>query len=228
MNAALPLRPAAIIFDFDGVVIDSEYAMNVVLADALTAMGHPHSAAECMTHYMGLADQAFIAAIEARIGQALPSDWLDDWREDEDARIAAGMPAVAGAVEYISSLPDDLLLAVASSSSSNWINGHLAAHGLSGRFGGHVYSGREHVTRGKPAPDIYLHAAARLGVDIGEALIIEDSPVGVTGALASGAAVIGLCAGRHCDSAHKARLADLGVTHVAEDYAALARMIALG
>ncbi len=227
MSASLPLRPTAIIFDFDGVVIDSEYAMNVVLADALTAMGHPHSAAECMTHYMGLADHAFVAAIEARIWRTLPSDWLDGWREDEDARIAAGMPAVDGAIDYILSLPDDLPLAVASSSSSNWINGHLAAHGLAHRFGAHIYSGREHVTRGKPAPDIYLHAAAQLGVGIEQALIIEDSPVGVTGALASGAAVIGLCAGRHCDTAHGARLTETGVAHVAEDYAALARMIAL-
>ena len=90
-----------------------------------------------------------------------------------------------------------------------------------------IFSGREHVARGKPAPDLYLHAAAALGVPIERIAIIEDSPVGVEGALASGAEVIGLVAGRHCLAGHAERLRALGVRHIARDFdevAAIARL----
>ena len=82
-----------------------------------------------------------------------------------------------------------------SSSSTRWLYRHLDHIGLSGAFGDHVYSGAEHVTNGKPAPDLYLYAADQLGVAIADCAIIEDSPVGATGAVASGGHVIGLCAG---------------------------------
>ena len=81
-----------------------------------------------------------------------------------------------------------------------------------------IFSGREHVARGKPAPDLYLHAAAALGIDIARTVIIEDSPVGVEGAVASGAEVIGLCAGRHCLPGHADRLRELGVRRIARDF----------
>jgi beta-phosphoglucomutase-like phosphatase (HAD superfamily) len=90
--------------------------------------------------------------------------------------------------------------------------------GLTGAFGDHIYSGREHVTRGKPAPDIYLHAAKAIGIDIARAVIIEDSPVGATGAVASGAFVIGLAAGRHCADGHAGLLLDKGVHAVAHSF----------
>ena len=81
-----------------------------------------------------------------------------------------------------------------------------------------IFCGREHVARGKPAPDLYLHAADALGVPIGRIAIIEDLPVGVEGALASGATVIGLVAGRHCLPGHEERLRALGVHHIARDF----------
>ena len=90
-----------------------------------------------------------------------------------------------------------------------------------------VFSGREHVARGKPAPDLYLHAAARLGLAIERIAIIEDSPVGVEGALASGAEVIGLCAGQHCMPGHADRLRSLGVRTIAHDFDEVARLIDL-
>ena len=81
-----------------------------------------------------------------------------------------------------------------------------------------IFSGREHVARGKPAPDLYLHAAAALGVPIERIAIIEDLPVGATGAVASGATVIGLTAGLHCGPDHGERLRALGVHHVARNF----------
>ncbi|HEX8555487.1 MAG TPA: HAD family phosphatase, partial [Sphingomonas sp.] len=113
-----------------------------------------------------------------------------------------------------------------SSSSTAWIARHLEHIGVRDAFGDHLYSGREHVTRGKPAPDLYLHAAGALGVAIEDCAIIEDSPVGATGAVASGAYVIGLCAGTHCPPDHAARLRAIGVDAIAADFAEVARLIA--
>ena len=125
------------------------------------------------------------------------------------------------------SLPPELPKAIASSSSTHWIATHLAHLGLGDAFGPHIYSGREHVARGKPAPDIYLHAAAALGVAIADCAIIEDSPVGATGAVASGGYVIGLAAGRHCADGHDGLLRAKGVAHVAHDFAGVAKLLEL-
>jgi beta-phosphoglucomutase-like phosphatase (HAD superfamily) len=88
-----------------------------------------------------------------------------------------------------------------------------------------IFSGREHVVRGKPAPDLYLHAAAALRVPIERVAIIEDSPVGVQGALASGATVIGLVAGSHCRPDHEERLRALGVEQVARTFDEVAALL---
>jgi len=208
----------ALIFDFDGVLLESEWAGNKQIADYLTARGHPTSVEESMREFMGLAGRDFLGAIERWIGGNLPDDFHAA-RAEEDARaIAEGLEEVRGAVAFIRGLPADLPKAICSSSSTHWIESHLSHLGLEGAFGDKIFSGREHVERGKPAPDLYLHAATALGVPIGRIAIIEDSPVGVEGALASGATVIGLVAGRHCLEGHEERLRTLGVTTIARDF----------
>lgn len=216
----------AILFDFDGVLIESEYAGNKQIADFLTAAGHPITPEESMANFMGLSGLDFLGAIERWIGGALP-EGFHEARRAEDARIIAeGVDEVAGALAFVRSLPADLPKAVVSSSSTHWIRTHLAHLGLSDAFGDHIYSGKEHVARGKPAPDLYLYGAERLGVGIGDCAIIEDSPVGATGAVASGGYVIGLCAGSHCAPDHAERLRAIGVTAVAENFAEVARLLA--
>jgi len=220
------MRFDALIFDFDGVLLESEWAGNAQIADYLTARGHPTSVAESMREFMGLAGLDFIGAIERWIGGPLPEDFHDA-RAEEDARaIAEGLDEVAGAAAFIRSLPPGLPKAICSSSSTHWIESHLAHLGLEGVFGGMIFSGREHVARGKPAPDLYLHAAEALGVPIGRVAIIEDSPVGVEGALASGATVVGLVAGRHCLPGHAERLRALGVHHIAANFEEVAALLA--
>lgn len=220
------MRFDALIFDFDGVLLESEWAGNKQIADWLTRIGHPTSVEQAMEHFMGLAGRDFIAAIERWIGGPVPDDFHDA-RAEEDARaIAEGVEEVAGAARFIRSLPPGLPKAVASSSSSHWVRSHLANLGLEREFGAMIFSGREHVARGKPAPDLYLHAAAALGVPIGRTAIVEDSPVGVAGALASGAEVIGLVAGRHCSPDHAARLRALGVRHIARNFDEVAALLA--
>jgi HAD superfamily hydrolase (TIGR01509 family) len=224
-GGVIPVRFAALLFDFDGVLIESEYIGNKHIADYLTSIGHPTTPEQSMANFMGYAGKDFHARVEAWIGRALPEDFFAA-REAEDARVMAeGIGEVAGAVAFVRSLPAELPKAVVSSSSTRWIRRHLEHLGLSDVFGDHLYSGREHVERGKPAPDLYFYGAEKLGVAIGDCAIIEDSPVGATGAVASGGHVIGLCAGNHCAPDHADRLRTIGVAAVASNFDEVARLL---
>ena len=218
----------AIIFDFDGVLLESEYAGNRHIAELLTELGHPTEVEEALTHFSGLNGPDFIAAIEARIGMALPPEFHEKRRVEDRRVLREGLAAVAGAVEFVRALPPELPKAVASSSSVKWIAAHLDHLGLRDAFGEHLYSGAEHVDRGKPAPDLYLHAAEQLGVPIANCVIIEDSPVGAMGALASGGRVIGLVAGSHCLPGHDERLQALGVRDIAYSFEEVRPRLGLG
>ena len=207
-----------IIFDFDGVLIESEYAGNLQIARTLTELGYPTSIDDALAKFVGLGGRDFLQAVAEHIGGPVP-DAFHSARQIEDARVLAqGIDAVDGAIAFVRSLPATLPRAIASSSTTHWIETHLAHIGLRDAFGPHIYSGREHVTRGKPAPDIYLHAAAKIGVPIADVLIIEDSPVGVKGAVASGAQVVGLAVGRHCGDGHDAILKAEGAPRVVHSF----------
>jgi HAD superfamily hydrolase (TIGR01509 family) len=221
------MRFEAIIFDFDGVLLESEFEGNQMLAELLTDLGHPTTVAEATEHFTGLSGPDFIGTVETRIGRKLPPEFHDATRAVRNRTLREGIAAVAGAVEFVRSLPLALPKAVASSSSTRWVRTHLAHLGLSGTFEPHIYSGKEHVARGKPAPDLYLHAARALGVDILRTAILEDSKVGATGALASGATVIGLAAGRHCFDGHADMLRALGVRDVANSFDEVAHLLGL-
>ncbi|MBR0553003.1 HAD family hydrolase [Stakelama marina] len=217
----------AILFDFDGVLLESEYAGNKQIADYLTGIGHPTTPQDSMANFMGLSGTAFIDALENWIGRPLPDDFHGA-REAENIRVLKeGLDPVMGAIRFVRALPDTLPRAIVSSSRTNWIATHLDHLGVRDVFGDHLYSGHEHVENGKPAPDIYRYAAQRLGIAIDRCVIIEDSPVGVTGAVASGADVIGLCAGSHCPPDHAARLRSLGVERIAHGFDEVARLVGL-
>src|SRR4051794_19451053 len=217
----------AIIFDFDGVLLESEYEGNRLLAELLTELGHPHRTEDAIDHYVGLAGPQFLAAIEQRIGGPLPAAFADRRKAQSVVALRDGVPPVAGAVEFVLGLPPSLPKAVASSSSTRWLAGHLAHLGLAGAFGRHVYSGREHVERGKPEPDLYLYAAQELGVEIGQCTILEDSKIGTRGALASGARVIGVVAGSHCFDGHAEMLREVGVREIAHSFDEVRKLLDL-
>jgi beta-phosphoglucomutase-like phosphatase (HAD superfamily) len=208
------------------VLLESEYEGNRQIAECLTRLGHPTSVQQAMETFMGLSGTDFLAAIERWMGRPIPQDFHSA-RAEEDARVLAeGVAAVTGAVAFIESPPADLPRAIASSSSIEWIERNLDHLGVRSYFGSNIFSAREHVVCGKPAPDIYLHAAAAMGVDISRTVIIEDSPVGVAGAVASGAEVIGLCAGSHCLPGHDERLRAIGVHHIAYSFEEVAALLA--
>ncbi|MEO6432953.1 MAG: HAD family phosphatase [Sphingomicrobium sp.] len=211
-------RPKAILFDFDGVLVDSEWAGNSFIADYLTKQGFPTRTDEAIHHFMGLAGPEFEAALERWTGSPLPDGFRDARLKRGLEFLRDGINEVAGASAFIRALPRHFPIAVASSAVTRWLYGHLDNLGLRQRFGDRVYSGREHVRRMKPAPDIYLHAADRLGIDISDTLIIEDSPVGIHGAVASGAQVVGLLAGSHVGDGHRQRLIDAGAHHCATSF----------
>lgn len=212
----------AIIFDFDGVLVESEFVGNQNIAKVLTDLGYPTTVEQSLDSFVGLGGHDFISAVERYIGGAIPEAFYTA-RKAEDARVLTeGLDAVTGAIDFVRSLPKGLPRAIASSSTTHWIATHLDHLGLRDAFGDHIYSGREHVTRGKPAPDIYLHAANAIGVDIARALIIEDSPVGVTGAVASGAQVVGLAVSRHCGDGHDVKLRAVGAPHVVHSFSEIA------
>jgi HAD superfamily hydrolase (TIGR01509 family) len=219
------MKYQAILFDFDGVLLESEHAGNKQIAEYLTAIGHPTSMQDSMTKFMGLAGQQFLDAIEDHIGRTLPEDFHAVRQEEDRRALADGLDAVAGAIAFVRGMAPEWPRAIVSSSRTHWIDTHLRHLGIRDAFP-LIFSGREHVERGKPAPDLYLHAAGALGVDIRRTVILEDSPVGVTGAVASGAHVIGLCAGLHCPPDHAARLRSLGVQEIAYGFDEVARLIA--
>jgi len=217
--------PHAIIFDFDGVLLESELELNRLTAELLTGLGHPTTLEEALEHFTGLTGPDVLKVMEGRIGGPVPSEFHEAMREASRRALAEGIEPVAGAVEFVRALPRGLPKAVASSSSTRWVRTHLAHLGLAEAFEPHIYSGKEHVTRGKPAPDLYLHAAREIGVPIENCAIIEDSKVGATGALASRARVIGLAAGSHCLDGHGDMLRLVGVKDIARSFEELRELL---
>jgi len=217
----------AIIFDFDGVLLESELELNRLTAELLTNLGAPTTLEEALQYFTGLTGPDLMKVIENRLGGPVPTSFNEEMRRASARALDEGLEPLIGAVEFVRDLSRELPRAVASSSSTRWIRTHLDHLGLRDSFEPHIYSGKEHVTRGKPEPDLYLHAAQELGIDIVRAVVLEDSRVGAAGALASGATVIGLAAGRHCLDGHGEMLRDVGVEHVAHSFDEVRRLLGL-
>lgn len=220
------MKVKGLIFDFDGVLIESEYAGNLQIATYLTGIGHPISPEQSMANFMGLSGVDFVGALERWIGRTLPDDFHAVRKAEDDRVMREGIDPVAGAIEFVRGLSADLPRAIASSSRKDWIRRHLHHLGLRDAFEPFIFSGHEDVERGKPQPDLYWHAANAIGVDIAACAILEDSVVGATGAVASGAFVIGLCAGSHCAPDHADKLRAIGVQAIARDFAEVRTLLA--
>jgi len=209
------MKAAAIIFDFDGVIADSEVRANRSLAESLTGIGMPATYEECLRDYYGHNWQETERRIVARFGRPLPPDFRERHRERARSHFMEGFQAVKGAGEFIAGL-GALPRAIASSSRKEYIEWALEVFGLDRHFGRHIYSA-EGWARGKPHPDIYLAAAKGLGIDPLCCLAIEDSPTGAQAALPAGMTVVGFCGASHIldPGAHGEALKDVGVHHLA-------------
>jgi HAD superfamily hydrolase (TIGR01509 family) len=205
-----------IIFDFDGVVADSEILANTVLAEVMTELGAPTTTDESLDTFMGKRFADVIAMMEQRIGRPAPAAMPEDFQRRTLDRFRADLKEIPGFRRYVDSFPD-LKRCVASSSSPDRLALCVDVLRLHDVFGSHVYSA-SHVARGKPHPDIFLHAAERCGVAPENCVVLEDSAHGVRGGIAAGMTVIGLIAGSHIRGGHAAQLREAGAQAIAKTY----------
>ncbi|HEX8620462.1 MAG TPA: HAD family phosphatase [Allosphingosinicella sp.] len=213
----------AIIFDFDGVIVDSEVVANAALAEALTALGHPVTAEQAIERYSGLRWSDCHRAIEADSGLAID---LPTLRESVDRLLAsrvADVLAIEGLAEFLEG-QSGRRLAIASSSDREWLDSSLDRLGLARHFGDRVFSAAG-IQRGKPHPDVYLMVAQALDLAPSQCLVIEDHPIGVAAGAAAGMTVIGLLAAGHIRPGHDARVRAAGARHVAYNYGQVAEIM---
>ncbi|MBR0800999.1 HAD-IA family hydrolase [Bradyrhizobium jicamae] len=206
----------ALIFDFDGVIADSEAIANTVLAETITRLGHPTTLDQALTRYSGKRWDDVLTAIEAATGRPLPADFSNGLKQATLDRFRTGLTEVGGAAAFIRRF-SDIPRCIASSSSIDRLHLCLAVLGLEAEFEGRVFSA-DMVARGKPHPDLFLLAAGRLGAAPAECLVIEDSAGGIKAAVAAGMTSIGLCAASHIRDGHDAALREAGASHLARSW----------
>lgn len=206
----------AIIFDFDGVIADSEVLANAVLAELVTELGVPTTIEDSYRDYMGNRFHEVVAAVEKAVGRAIPESFGEQWQARTLARFRRDLEPVTGVREFIAKFAD-LPRCIASSSTPQRLAVSLEILEMTGLFKGRVFSALD-VARGKPHPDIFLHAAAAIGVSPAECIVIEDSASGVIAGREAGSTVIGLLAAGHIRDGHRVRLKDAGAHYLAANY----------
>ncbi|WP_316773955.1 HAD family hydrolase [Streptomyces sasae] len=207
------MRYDLVIFDNDGVLVDSEPISNRLLAAYLTELGYPTSYEDSLRDYMGSAMHRVHELVQERTGKRLPDDFDDVFHARVFAAFERELKPVAGAAEVLERLAaDGVPYCVASSGSHERIRVGHRTTGLDRWFDeSRVFSSQD-VGRGKPAPDLFLYAAERMGVAPGRCAVVEDSPLGVRAAVAAGMDVYGFTAMTPADRLSDATqlFADLG------------------
>ena len=191
--AGLGVRPAAVLFDCDGVLADSEHLVNRLVAEDLAPRGWCMSPAEARETFLGLTLPAMIPMIEARTGASMPHGWPDDFKRrvaDVMAREVSPVPGAADALGAVRAA--GLPMAMASNSSRAELVAKLGRLGFGAFFEGRVFC-FEDVARSKPHPDMYLAAAAACGAAPAACVVVEDSPLGARAGVAAGCRVLGFC-----------------------------------
>ena len=211
----------AVLFDCDGVLVDSEPITNGVLRDMLAESGWVLTSAECMRLFIGKAVKDERAMIEVNTNQPLTDDWLNRFRERRNLGLLAGLQAIDGAVQAVASIHARYAgrIACASGADRFKVELQLDKCGLMRYFKGYIFSGHE-LPRSKPFPDVYLAAAAALGVSAKRCAVIEDSVTGVVSGVAAGATVFGY-APQEFGHSSAATLRAAGAVAVFADMAAL-------
>lgn len=190
----LPVPPPdLVIFDCDGVLVDSELLSCAALAETLAQSGITLDVADALALFLGRSTRAVVEHYAAQ-GRALPADFLDQLKARVRTRFEAALQPIDGIAAVLARLA--IPSCVASSSDLDRVSFSLAATGLAGHFGDRLYTAQM-VTQGKPAPDLFLLAAGRMGVSPSRALVIEDSEAGVQAGKAAGMTVWGFSGGGH-------------------------------
>jgi HAD superfamily hydrolase (TIGR01509 family) len=177
-----------VIFDCDGVLVDSDRISLRIQAERISDLGLETSYEDCVRDFLGLGMPATLRILTERLGRPLPPGW----GKELDAAVREGfrreLQPVPGVIEALEEI--DLPTCIASSGSHEKMRFTLGLTGLWDRFAGRIYSAEE-VQRGKPAPDLFLHAASRTATPPERCVVVEDSPLGVAGARAAGMPALG-------------------------------------
>jgi HAD superfamily hydrolase (TIGR01509 family) len=213
-----------VIFDCDGVLLDSEPVSCRVEAETLSAAGFPITPEEIAGRFVGRPSATMFQELERDFGRAVPADLQEEiGRRVRESLIAEPVP-IPGMADLLHGL-GDRTTCIASSSDPVRLEASLAAADLLRFFHRRVFSAVE-VERGKPAPDLFLHAAASMGAEPRRCVVVEDSPAGVLAGVAASMRVIGFTGGSHCGIGHDQRLRAAGAATVVDDATALAAALA--
>jgi HAD superfamily hydrolase (TIGR01509 family) len=216
----------AVLFDCDGVLVDSEPLTNGVLRDMLEERGWTLSSADCMRLFVGKAVKDERASIEANTGMPVTDEWLASFWARRNVVLERDLVEIPGAPAAVRALHAALAgrIACASGADRNKVELQLRKIGLFDAFEGRVFSGHE-TPRSKPAPDVYLAAAQALGVDPARCAVVEDTVTGATAGVAAGATVFGYSPGGLGHSGADA-LRGVGVAAIFTDMAQLPALLA--
>ena len=211
----------ALLFDCDGVLVDSEAITNGVLCAMLNEAGWALAPDECMRIFIGKTVRSEAARIEAHTGQPLTDVWMAAFYARRNALLEAELQPIEGAIEAVRTVHERLQgrIACASGADRFKVEMQLAQVGLAPYFAGRIFSGHE-MPATKPAPDVYLAAAAALGVAPARCLVIEDTVTGVQAGVAAGATVVGYSPSPVGHGTPEA-LRGAGAQHIIADMAAL-------
>jgi len=203
--------PDLVIFDCDGVLVDSELIFARVLAECLIAVDFPTTIDEAITLGFGKNRATLSVAVEAQFGRALPDTFFETFAAHSAAAFEHELSAMAGIEDLFGAWP--MPRCVASNGRLDRVRQRLAITGLLPFFDPHVFSASQ-VAFGKPAPDLFLFAAQCLGARPGDCTVVEDSIPGVEAAIAAQIPVVGFCGGSHCPDGHTDRLIAAGCSRV--------------
>jgi HAD superfamily hydrolase (TIGR01509 family) len=205
------IPPDLIIFDCDGVLLDSEVLVHQALADVLQGFGINMSSEEALKRYVGFSSAFEKTDIESRYQITLPPDFFEKRRDRVTDLYEKSLKPIPGVIDFVEAVP--FKKCVASGSSLNRLRQSLGQVGLWEYFAPHVFS-TEQVENGKPAPDLFLFAAERMGAAPSSCLVIEDSVAGVRAAKAANMRVFGFTGGSHCGEGHADSLRREGAEQV--------------
>ncbi|MBZ8133441.1 HAD family phosphatase [Afifella sp. IM 167] len=214
-----------VIFDCDGVLVDSEIIAARVEARLLTEAGYEISPEEMATRFAGLTGERIWDLAEAELGRPVPQAIRGRSEEEIDKALEAGLSPVAGVEEMLDRL--DAAICICSNSTSARLEMELRKTGLYDRFRPFIYSARDlGEGKQKPAPDVFLHAAKEFSADPAEVIVVEDSTHGVAGAVAAGMRVIGFTGASHSWPGHADALTEAGAVTVVNRLALVPQTVA--
>ena len=212
-----------VIFDCDGVLVDSEVISCRAHAETLTRHGYPITSEQVFDRFLGRSMRQATLEVEAELGRSLPDDFHTQVYAEIFRLFAASLEATPHIEEALAAIA--LPVCVASSGPPEKISASLNRVGLYDRFAPHIFSAVQ-VRKGKPAPDLFLFAAEQMRTSPARCLVIEDSVSGITGALAAGMTVLGFHGGSHCGPGYADTLRTAGAIATFDDMRQLPDLVA--